>query len=243
MCSSASARATLVLLGLSIVKHLTELHGGNVRVASAGVGRGATFSVCLPLQSVQDQSAIAHDAQRNAAVDNATARADLNGIKVLVIDDEHDSVTIVRRILERCGAEVRGANSMNDALGEFAQFCPDVVLSDIGMPGNDGYELISRLRLMPGGRAVPAVALTALARTETRRFSDARGKTSRLHRTGGGRAEPRVTAVRRGFSASRRIVKPPARPLDLFSIIPKGSATRFTPFRGRDKSKTKLPPH
>jgi PAS domain S-box-containing protein len=155
-------------LGLSIVKHLTELHGGNVRVASQGVGRGATFSVCLPLQSVQDQSAIAPDAERNAAVDNATPRADLNGIKVLVIDDEHDSVTIVRRILERCGAEVRGANSMNDALGEFAQFCPDVVLSDIGMPGNDGYELIGRLRSMPGGRAVPAVALTALARSEDR---------------------------------------------------------------------------
>ena len=85
-----------------------------------------------------------------------------------MVDDEQDSVTIVQRILERRGAQVRGANSMNEALAKFAQFSPNVILSDIGMPGNDGYELISRLRGMPGGRFVPAVALTALARGEDR---------------------------------------------------------------------------
>jgi PAS domain S-box-containing protein len=154
-------------LGLSIVKHLTELHGGNVRVASDGVGHGATFSVCLPLQSLHDETEGA-EAQRQAEVDRAAIKADLNGIKVLVVDDEEDSVTIVRRILERRGARVRGANSVNEALAEFASFSPNVILSDIGMPGNDGYELISRLRGMPGGRSVPAVALTALARGEDR---------------------------------------------------------------------------
>jgi len=155
-------------LGLSIVKRLTELHGGNVRVTSDGVGRGATFIVCLPLQSLHEQFADAAEARRNEEVDRAAIRLDLNGIKVLVVDDEHDSVTIVRRILERRGAQVRSANSMNEALAEFAQFAPNVILSDIGMPGNDGYELISRLRGMPGGRTVPAVALTALARGEDR---------------------------------------------------------------------------
>jgi CheY-like chemotaxis protein len=95
-------------------------------------------------------------------------KGNLNGIKVLVVDDEKDSVTIVCRILERRGALVRGANSMNEALAEFATFSPNVVLSDIDMPGNDGYELIGRLRAMPNGRAVPAVALTALARGEDR---------------------------------------------------------------------------
>ena len=147
-------------LGLSIVKYLTELHGGSVRVMSDGVGRGATFSVCLPEDTAE--------ARRNAEIDRAAMKSELTGIKVLVVDDEEDSVTIVRRILERRGALVRSANSMNEALAEFATFCPNVILSDIGMPGNDGYELISRLRAMPGGRAVPAVALTALARGEDR---------------------------------------------------------------------------
>ena len=108
------------------------------------------------------------EARRNAEIDRAAMKSELTGIKVLLVDDEEDSVTIVRRILERRGALVRSANSMNEALAEFATFSPNVILSDIGMPGNDGYELISRLRAMPGGRAVPAVALTALARGEDR---------------------------------------------------------------------------
>jgi len=155
-------------LGLSIVKRLTELHGGSVQVTSDGIGRGATFIVSLPLQSLHEQFEDAAEARRNDEVDRKAIKPDLNGIRVLVVDDEQDSVTIVRRILERRGAEVRGVNSMNEALAEFAEFSPNVILSDIGMPGNDGYELINRLRAMPGGRSVPAVALTALARGEDR---------------------------------------------------------------------------
>lgn len=155
-------------LGLSIVKHLAELHGGNVRAASDGQGRGSTFSLCLPLQSLHDEVEDGAEERRNAEVDRGAIKADLNGIKVLVVDDEQDSVAIVRRILERRGARVRGAHSMNEALAEFAAFSPNVILSDIGMPGNDGYEFIGRLRGMPGGRSVPAVALTALARGEDR---------------------------------------------------------------------------
>jgi CheY-like chemotaxis protein len=154
-------------LGLSIVKHLTELHGGNVRVASEGAGTGATFTISLPLQPLRHNAEVSADIQRNAE-DEAAAAVDLHGVKVLLVDDDLDSVSTVRRALERHGAEVRGARSMEEALEDFAQFSPDVVLSDIGMPGHDGYELITRLRALPGGRSVPAVALTALARSEDR---------------------------------------------------------------------------
>jgi PAS domain S-box-containing protein len=155
-------------LGLSIVKHLAELHGGSVRVESEGVGLGATFIVSLPLQAVRPDDEIAADERRGAAVDNAAAEPDLSGIRVLMVDDEPDSIAIVQRMLERRGAEVRAARSMDEAIEEFVRFAPHVVLSDIGMPEHDGYELIRRLHELPGGRSVPAVALTALARAEDR---------------------------------------------------------------------------
>ena len=155
-------------LGLSIVKHLTELHGGSVRVTSGGIGLGATFTISLPLQSVRHEPKAHAKVQRNAEVDEAATDADLNGVKVLVVDDEADSAGIVKRILARNGAEVCTAASMEEALTEFVRFAPHVVLTDIGMPGHDGYELIAGLRALPGGRTVPAVALTALARTEDR---------------------------------------------------------------------------
>jgi CheY-like chemotaxis protein len=155
-------------LGLAIVKHLTELHGGSACVTSDGIGLGATFTISLPLQSVRHEPKALAKVQRHAEVDEAATTADLNGVKVLVVDDEADSAGIVLRILERTGADVRTAASMDEALTEFARFAPHVVLSDIGMPGHDGYELIARLRALPGGNTVPAVALTALARTEDR---------------------------------------------------------------------------
>jgi len=155
-------------LGLSIVRSLIELHGGGVRVTSGGVGLGATFTISLPLQSVRHESRALAENERNSALDQSVMEADLSGIKVLVVDDETDSARIVKRILGQKGAEVCAVSSMEEALAEFSRFAPHVILSDIGMPGHDGYELIARLRELPGGRTVPAVALTALARSEDR---------------------------------------------------------------------------
>jgi PAS domain S-box-containing protein len=154
-------------LGLSIVKHLAELHGGSVRVASEGLGKGATFFVSFPLQPARDQSPET-DLFSHPQRDEEAFSPDLAGVKVLVVDDEAESVAIVQRLLERRGAEVRGSRSVQAALDEFAAFSPHVVVTDIGMPEHDGYELISSLRALPDGRAVPAIALTALARNDDR---------------------------------------------------------------------------
>ena len=155
-------------LGLSIVKHLTELHGGNVRVTSDGLDQGATFIISLPLQAVRPETEELIDDERRASLDVAAKKSDLTGIRVLIVDDEDDSIEIVGRILERKGAEVRTARSMVPALEEFTRFSPQVLITDIGMPEHDGYELLARLRELPGGRSVPAVALTAMARNEDR---------------------------------------------------------------------------
>jgi PAS domain S-box-containing protein len=166
--ATTTRRHTGLGLGLSIVKHLTELHGGSVRVESEGIGQGATFVINLPLQSVRHDAQAIADAERNAAVDEDSIAPDLNGVKVLVVDDEEDSLAIIQRILERRGAKVCASRSMQQALDEFIEFSPHVIVSDIGMPQHDGYEFISRVRKLPGGRTVPAVALTALARVEDR---------------------------------------------------------------------------
>jgi len=155
-------------VGLSIVKHLTELHGGSVRVVSDGIGHGAAFSVTLPLQTVRTKSGAPDEETPSADLNGAPKKIDLKTIRVLIVDDEEDSARAVKKILEQHGAEVRAASSMAEALGEFSRFSPDVVLSDIGMPNHDGYELMAKLRALPGGQSVPAVALTALARNEDR---------------------------------------------------------------------------
>lgn len=155
-------------LGLSIVRHLVELHGGTVRAESPGIDKGATFRVSLPLVPARGEPSLASAEKRNSEVDEALADEDLNGTKVLIVDDDPDSLGIISRILTRRGAIVRTALSMKEALAHVEQFAPDLLVSDIGMPDHDGYELISRVRALPAGRAVPAVALTALARSEDR---------------------------------------------------------------------------
>lgn len=155
-------------IGLTIAKHLCELHGGRLGVQSPGLGLGATFTVNLPLISAHPDAQTLAASQRNAEVDGAIRKGDLSGVKVLVVDDDADSLAIVKRVLQRNGADVHAANCMEAGLQAFGSFQPDVVLSDIGMPEHDGYELIKQLRTLPGGKSVPAVALTALARNEDR---------------------------------------------------------------------------
>jgi signal transduction histidine kinase/ActR/RegA family two-component response regulator len=167
-------------LGLSIVRHLLELHGGSIEARSDGVGRGATFVVSLPvtvLQGPATAGAARHypspapvDTCAHAAVGAGWDVVSLEGVRVLVVDDEADARALVKRLLEDCQASVATASSAAEALAAIAAAPPDVLISDIGMPGEDGYALIQRIRALPKDRGgdLPAVALTAYARSEDR---------------------------------------------------------------------------
>jgi PAS domain S-box-containing protein/prepilin-type processing-associated H-X9-DG protein len=162
-------------LGLAIVRQLVELHGGRVRAESDGPGRGTTFIVELPLAAVAAEPAAPgpQPPSRPAAADTAAlaaARRRLVGLRVLAVDDEPDARAVLRRLLEANGAVVRTAGSAAEAMGLLAAEVPDVLVSDIGMPGEDGYALVARLRRRPpdAGGTVPAIALTAYARAADR---------------------------------------------------------------------------
>ncbi|HTO03126.1 MAG TPA: ATP-binding protein, partial [Opitutus sp.] len=154
-------------IGLALVRQLVELHGGSVRAESPGLNQGSTFVVSLPVFAGRFDSAVTRTS--SASEPAATpAPQTLAGIKVLVIDDDHDSLDVVRRILAGRDAEVQTVTSVEEALEQYTSFRPDVILSDIGMPTHDGYELIHRLRALPGGRSTPAAAMTAMVRPEDR---------------------------------------------------------------------------
>ena len=168
---SATTRAHGGLgLGLAIVRHIVELHGGSVRVDSDGDGRGATFTVELPTAAVRTapREDRVHPAA-GAAVPFAPSTV-LTGVRVLVVDDDRDTLDTLWMVLKECGAEVRTADGAASALEVLGDWRPDALVSDIGMPGEDGYSLIAKVRALSRdqGGQTPALALTAYARSEDR---------------------------------------------------------------------------
>lgn len=154
-------------LGLAIVRNLVELHGGNVHVASAGAGQGATFSVELPLLVVEPLPAT--PATESGCLLSQAPDA-LQGVRILVVDDEADTREFLVAALEQFGAVVMTAASSQEALQCFRVNQPDILLSDIGMPEADGYSLIREIRALPpeAGGHVPAAAITAYVRGDDR---------------------------------------------------------------------------
>ena len=161
-------------LGLAIVRHLVELHHGRVEVESEGEDRGATFTVRLPIAATTR----AADNEFLLAENVLPASAKIfDGVRILVVDDEADSRDLISTLLTRCGGEVRCSESAAEAIRAFAEWSPDLLLSDIGMPNEDGYSLIKKVRKLRSKRAkqIPAIALTAYATDEDRSLALAAG--------------------------------------------------------------------
>ena len=189
-------------LGLAIVKQLVELHGGVIRVKSPGKGRGSTFIVSLPLTVLHpDPDSDAEPPRRHPGGKGSPCESlagvpvQIKGLTVLVVDDEPDARSLLRRLLEDCEATVFAAASAAEALELLEAHRPEVLVSDIGMPGEDGYSLIRRIRALPPdrGRNTPAVALTAYVR-----------------------AEDRVTAIMAGF---QHHLSKPVEPRELIAVV------------------------
>jgi PAS domain S-box-containing protein len=158
-------------LGLSIARQLAEMHGGTIEAASGGLGQGATFTVKLPLMIVHPTSDESVRVYPRAVVGTPTMpRADLRNVHVLAVDDDPDAVLLVAELLQAAGARVSTASSADDALRVLETELADVIVTDLGMPRVDGFQLLDRIRnhRNPLVRHVPAAALTAYARSEDR---------------------------------------------------------------------------
>jgi CheY-like chemotaxis protein len=158
-------------LGLSLAKRLVELHGGTISATSGGLNNGATFTVLLPRvaprTSEDDQPPVESEAHEHIASEVALAHdIDLTGLRVLVVDDEPDTLDLLRRVLGDSQAQVAAAPSVEAALATLGTFNPHVLISDVSMPGRDGYELIRAVRSTTSPEDLPAAALTAYSRPE-----------------------------------------------------------------------------
>ncbi|HEY7182370.1 MAG TPA: PAS domain S-box protein [Blastocatellia bacterium] len=177
MDSSSRRRQGGLGLGLAIVKHIVELHGGAIYAYSRGEGQGSDFMVTLPLavQNGEGEGSTLWAAPRVEG--DETRSGTLGGVRVLVVDDEHDTREVLSVMLTRYGAEIRTAGSAAEAMTVFSQWLPDVLVSDIGMPEEDGYALIKKIRALPqeNGADVPAIALTAFASAQDKKIALAAG--------------------------------------------------------------------
>jgi signal transduction histidine kinase/CheY-like chemotaxis protein len=224
--SSITRRHGGLGLGLAIVHHLVELHGGTVRAESAGIGHGATFIVRLPVaglpvaaggsrneadrgkQSAGEANDQAASRNPNSAISpgREPQSAVLSGLRVLVVDDDADTLTLLKTMLVREGAEVAAVSSAAEALTLVPRFFPEVLVSDISMPDVDGYELLRKVRALPGdfGGQVPALALTAHARAEDRAQTLAAGYQAHVVKP----VEPAQLIEQIATLAGRRTVAP-----------------------------------
>ena len=178
--SSTTRRHGGLGLGLAIVRHFVELHGGSVRAWSEGRGRGATFTVSLPVAAVRLPEATAET--RDPWPAPSLAASALKDVRVLVVDDDRDSCELLAEVLRRAGAQVFVAGTASEALGTLASDRPDVVVSDLGMPGEDGFALIKRIRALPDrvSAAVPVLALSAYTRRADEQFTSSAGFDAQL---------------------------------------------------------------
>ena len=159
-------------LGLSIVHQLVDLHGGSVSVHSDGEGKGASFTIILPFVGVvsTEKESEAVEQVHSDKINTFEGLPTLEGLKVLVVDDEADTRELIQEVLKDCGSEVILSRSAAEALEALEKYKPDILISDLGMPDEDGYSLISKIRALPSERGghIPAAALTAYARAEDR---------------------------------------------------------------------------
>ncbi len=164
--SSMSRRHNGLGLGMAIVRHLVELHGGTVTVESEGEGKGATFRLRLPRHTGEapaETPPVGRQLPAEVAIDELEM---LNGVHVLIVEDDPDSRNVLALLLQRLGALVEAVASAREAVDRLTLRRPDVLVSDIGMPDEDGYSLIRRVRQMNTGPKLPAIALTAYARKQ-----------------------------------------------------------------------------
>src|SRR5436309_3494358 len=164
-------------LGLAIVRHIVELHGGSVRAESPGEGAGAVFTVDLPAIADLDGAGAAMRTRRRVHGETIIRPANLSGLRVCIVDDDADARELMRMVLRSSGADVRAATCAEEAFEQLEQWHPDILVSDIGLPGDDGYALIQRLRAWeaPRGASIPALAVSAHARAEDRTRAIAAG--------------------------------------------------------------------
>jgi CheY-like chemotaxis protein len=168
--SSATRLQEGLGLGLSISRHLAELHGGRIVASSEGEGRGSTFRLQIPMLAIH-KPGIEDEREGSAAGRIKAPDRSIKDLRILVVDDQNDTLALVSRVLGRAGANVRTAQSVAGAMTILEGWRPDLIISDIGMPGQDGYTFIRGLRNSAdsGLRKVPAIALTAFARDSERR--------------------------------------------------------------------------